>query len=254
MSVGTFIVSQMPEGPMVLAATGCGLVATLLTLHIQDSAADGRRVRALRKDIAELTDRMQSLLSQLAGEYATAHLMIALMQQGIGVLPPDRAVSVWLELLWQTRRRFWSVSYLDPDSGWDSRFAELAVEIQGAKVQVDQIDARRLYMLDDVTELAVLAETITKQVAAGIQVRWILRSTVESNPMLLPLLTKLASHDICLIDSSTIFRLNLDHNRAIESEQISHAPDECRALEGAYRLLFEVSNRINPTQLDSHAG
>jgi hypothetical protein len=213
-----------------------GLLTSLLVKSLIESHENESRLN----EIKSIYVKISSGLSEKAQDMSN---LAKLLRYGTAVFPKEKAVKVWLDLLWLASSRYWSTNYIN--ELWDSTVSELALAIQSAKVRVENVDMRRVFIIDDSHELESLKSVMRAQSNAGVKVRYIFKEEIEKEPYIWKQLSKLDTLDFSLVNSEIIFQVLLDKNRRIRSEQIQIDLKYCKELEEIYSMIFDTSHNFN---------
>lgn len=101
----------------------------------------------IRKEYLELTSRLNYLADKLADRAADAADIIRILKHGSVRIPASKTVDVWLELNWAARNRYWGILYVTPKEIARTSVFDLALAIMAAKVRVNQVDIKRIFLL-----------------------------------------------------------------------------------------------------------
>jgi hypothetical protein len=221
-----------------LLSIAVGLLTTLVIGSINGHLAEEART-------SEQSSRMDLLLSRLAVRLGEATEMAAHLQHGLVSVPRDRTAKAWLDLLWRCSSRYWGTVYTAPEEVVETSLFELGHSVLGAKVRVDQVDARRIFIIEETDELNRMRARLEAQMASGIQIRWIEKAQVEAHPYLREQINAWSTFDITVLDSRVIWLLHLDGNRRIESGTLEIDTDKARRFEETYRLLWDTAKPLD---------
>lgn len=213
-----------------------GLLSSLLIKNLIESHQNEARINELKS----IYMKISSGLSEKAQDMSN---LSKLLKYGTAVFSKEKAVKVWLDLLWMSSSRYWSTNYIN--ELWDSTISELALAIQNAKVRVENVDMKRVFIIDDEREFENLKPIMKSQGDVGIQVRYIFKNKLEKEQYIWTQLNRLNTYDVSLIDSEIVFQVLLDKNRKIRSEKVEINSKQCKELEDMYRILFDISNQCN---------
>lgn len=210
------------------------LLAATLTQHFQVQADQRRLQERLDLLVERVSDR----------ELSSADAASALRYGGVEI-PRSGVTRVWLDRLWRTSSRYWGVLYTAPGEVVDTSVFRLGLAILSAKVRVDQVDVRRIFIIDDDQELAHIRPTMGEQLESNISVRYIFRSTIDAHPLLKAQVRQLSSLDFTVIDRKVVWILQLDRNRRIRSGSL-HFDDALNARMGeVYRLMWDTATPVD---------
>jgi hypothetical protein len=221
-----------------LLSIAIGLLATLVVASINRHVANEYRAHALDSQIGLLLARLGDRMDQVAE-------MASHLRHGPIAVPRERTSKAWLDLLWGCSSRYWGTVYTVPEEVVETSLFDLGHSVLSSKVRVDQIDARRVFIIDDPAELEVMRVRLQSQVTAGIQVRWINRKALETHPFLRDQIGSWSTLDVCLVDSRIVWLLHLDERRRIASGTLQIDPEEARRFEQIYRLLWDAAKPVS---------
>ena len=213
-----------------------GLLASLLFKTLIESYQNELRINELnstyQKMIGAFTEKSQDML-----------IYAKIFKNGTVVFSKEKAVKIWLDLLWISSSRYWSTNYIKEI--WDTNISELALEIQSAKVHVDKVDMRRVFIIDNDDEFEALKSIMKLHSNAGVKVRYIYHTELEAQQFLWRQLIKLDSFDVSLINSEIVFQVLVDKHREIKFEKVYIDSKMCRELEELYIMVFDISHEYN---------
>jgi uncharacterized membrane protein YeaQ/YmgE (transglycosylase-associated protein family) len=209
------------------------LLAGTLSQHFYEET-QGRR----------LADRLDALIERVSDRMLSAADAASALKYGGVEIPRAQVTRVWLDRLWRTSQRYWGVIYTAPGEVVDTRIFHLGLAILSAKVRVDQVDVRRIFVVDSQQELQHVLPAMRLQQERELNVRWVLRSALESHPLLQAQLGSLPSLDFVVIDRSVVWLLLLDGDRRIRSGSL-HFDDALNERFGeVFRLMWDAGSPL----------
>jgi len=226
---------SLQESSKITSSIIIALLASLLVKNLIDSHLNESRINEIKSIYLKITGGLSEKTQDLSN-------LTKLLRYGTAVFPKEKAVKVWLDLLWLSSSRYWSTNYIN--ELWDSTISELALAIQTAKVKVDNVNMKRVFIIDDIIEFESLKNVIKTQCDVGIEVRYIFMSELEKEQYIWKQLKALNTFDISLVDSEIVFQVMLDKNRKIKSENIEIDSKLCKELEEVFKMLFDISRQI----------
>ncbi|HEY0670696.1 MAG TPA: hypothetical protein VGD27_00450 [Longimicrobiales bacterium] len=235
----TYMVSGERGTLAGILSVAVGLLTSLLAATLSQQFAQAEQ----NQKSDERLDRLISGVSErLLG---SADAASALRYGGVEV-PRADVTKVWLDRLWRTSTRYWGVIYTAPDEVVDTNVFQLGVAVLSAKVKVDQVDVRRIFLVDTQNELEHIAATMHALQDNQINVRYALRSNLENNPRIRVQLAELRSLDFTVMDSFVVWQLLIDKARRIRAGSL-HFDERMNAKYAeVFRLLWDASTPVTP--------
>jgi hypothetical protein len=193
----------------------------------------------------ELQARLDLLIDRVSDRALSAADAASALRYGGVEIPRAQVTRVWLDRLWRTSSRYWGMIYTAPGEVLDTNIFRLGLAILSAKVRVDQVDVRRIFVVDSEAELVHTMPAIREQQDNQINVRYVLRATLDAHPILKTQLAQLATLDFTVIDRSVVWQLLLDRNRRIKSGSL-HFDDEMNTrFAEVYRMLWDTATPLS---------
>jgi hypothetical protein len=224
-----------PGDPVVgLLSVAVGLLTVLVVASLNRHALEESRASALDA-------RMDLLLARLGDRMDDAAQTATLLRHGPVVVPREQTAKAWLDLLWGCSSRYWGTIYTAPDEVLQTSLFALGHSVLASKIRVDQVDARRVFIVADQEELASIRQNLLSQMEAGIQVRWIETGMIDADAFLREQIKSWPTYDVSLLDSRIVWLLQLDSERRIVSGLLEIDTDQCRRYEQIYRLLWDTA-------------
>src|SRR5688572_25505903 len=149
------------------------LLVGVLNQHFQEESNDRR-----------LNDRIDLLIDRVSDRALNAADAATALRYGGVEIPRADVTRVWLDRLWRTTSRYWGVIYTAPGEVVDTSVFQLGLAVLSAKVRVDQVDVRRIFVVDSEDELHHVLPFMREQQDSQIAVRYIMRSTVDAHALL----------------------------------------------------------------------
>ena len=234
----TFRASGETDTVTGILSIAVGLLTSLLAAtfaqHFHEEANQQRISERLDYLVHQVSDRMLS----------SADAAAALRFGGVEIARSE-VTRVWLDRLWRTTARYWGVIYTAPGEVVDTNIFHLGLAILSAKVRVDQVDVRRIVLVDDQEELEHLLPAMRAQHDSNISVRYLLRESVKEHPLLNQQLKQLGSLDFSIIDREVVWLLLLDDNRRIQSGALHFDQAMNARYSEVYRLMWDAAVPIN---------
>lgn len=242
----TYRLSGEQDATSGILGLAVGLLASLLasnlSQHFLEDARQDRMEARLEHLIGRVSDRLLS----------SADAAAALRFGGVEIARAD-ATRVWLDRIWRTSSRYWGVVYTAPEEVVDTSIFHLGAAVLSAKARVDQVDVRRLFLVDNQTELEHVLPAIHAAHGSQIKVRYALRATLDTHPLLRTQLRQLPTLDFTVIDSAVVWMLLLDRNRRIRSAMLHFDEAMNTRYAEVYRLMWDAATAPEPDPVVSLA-
>jgi len=238
--VGYFAFISSPSQTSIegLLSISIGLLTTIVIGTIVESYRQSQNANNILVQLS----RLMRVISETQKENIN---LIQVLHYGVVTWSRDQIPTVWLEFLWKVEAKYFATSYISPNEGWDQAYTVLGLEIQKAKVKVNDADIRRVFIVDSEAELAELQKAVFGQQQVGIKVRYILRKEIESKSMLQVWAEKLETLDFVLIDSNYTILTILDKNRRIRHGQLLLDKSKCDMYMRFYTSLFAEAKELS---------
>lgn len=233
----TYQVSDERDAVTGILSLAVGLLVSLLAATVSQHFYEETQERRMAERLDSLIDRVSDRLLSSAD---AAH---ALRYGGVEI-PRAEVTRVWLDRLWRTSSRYWGVIYTAPGEVVDTSVFQLGLAILSAKVRVDQVDVRRIFVVEDQKELEHLMPAMRAQQESQINVRYALRASLDAHPLLKTQLGQLPTLDFTVVDRSVVWMLLLDRSRRIRSGAL-HFDEAMNARFGeVYRLMWDTASSL----------
>lgn len=140
-------------------------------------------------------------------------------------VPKSEVLSFWESCMSRTRSRWIVTTYAAQEETWELGWASQSAK----RIQADRIATgckiTRIFVVEDEEEKERLQAIGTEQKALGIEIRWILKSSLLKNYEVRAAYDRLGSIDVALVDDAWIYRTELDDRRRIVSATASRSGD-----------------------------
>lgn len=216
------------------ASAMMGIVIGILTALLASQIASRIEQEA---DSARIEATLSAVLSRLGDVLSSHHTVASVLRHGVLRCPRERVTSLFQQILWGTQKRYWATSYHS-----EIQHHYLATAIQEAKVKVEGVEIRRVFIVDTEEELTTILGLIQVQRNAGIDARWLFRRDIERDPILRDRVTRFPSLDFTVVDSRLLLLLYLDESRNTLHAEVRFQDSECAEYEEAFRALFPLSS------------
>ena len=234
----TFRLSGETDTVTGILSIAVGLLTSLLAAtfaqHFHEEANQQRIADRLDYLVHQVSDRMLS----------SADAAAALRFGGVEVARSE-VTRVWLDRLWRTSSRYWGVIYTAPGEVVDTNVFQLGLAVLSAKVRVDQVDVRRILLVDDKEELEHLLPVMRAQHDNNIAVRYLLRESVTAHPLLNQQVKQLSTLDFSVMDRDVVWLLLLDGHRRIQAGALHFDQAMNERYSEVYRLMWDAAVPLN---------
>jgi len=215
-----------------LSQVSVGLVASLLGIVVIDGVVIEEQLKGYREDVRQINSLLSSQLTWSA-------LSRTMLELGSMEVSGEQFSRFYLNLLWSIEK-----SYLTTFVATETSAAEghnrLALEIQRVKIRVSGVNVKRLFVFVDDGQLQDHRQMMRLQSEAGIEVRYLLETTISNNREFKELLNRLGTIDFGVIDGKIAMNttVGLSDGRPVE---ITHSMINCEATRvGEYQFFFSL--------------
>lgn len=122
---------------------------------------------------------------------------------------------LWLELLWEVEKSFWALTYLKPEETWNREYTSKGNYIQQAKIEAKDVTIKRVFVVNEVSELGTFYDNIEKQKEMKIDVKFILKKDLNDLWRGHLKTHKIPSLDFAIIDEKYLVIVYMNKNRAM---------------------------------------
>lgn len=214
-----------------------GLLSTLVLTHLVESYRHSQ-------DIRKINFNLVNLLERIAERHQDASDLTQILRYGVTTIPGERYFDTFLQLLWRFENKMLASNYVHPDEGWGRAYGDLVAEFQRSKIKVNKAIIRRVFIVNSDEEVDKLRSVMSEQKKAGVKVKYIFKSKIETTTMLKNKADRLETLDFDLIDSKYIWITILDKNRKIKHGKIVFGKEECERYKRFHDYLFEEAEEI----------
>jgi len=194
-----------------------------------------------RKEFNELVNRINFLTEKISDRLVTASELSDILKYGHVQITSGRVTEVWLDRIWQTHHRYWGVLYTDPKEVTNTSVFQLGLSVMAAKVRVEQVDVKRIFLLETEEELKDSKEAMRICSQHNIQIRSLFRKQMESHPLLKQRVSHLPTLDFTIYDSNIIWLLALDKGRHIQHGELFFDEKMNEQYAEIFRLMWEAA-------------
>ncbi len=168
----------------------------------------------------------------------------SILKYGILKFQRESIPKVWLNILWNFNKTYYSTSLISLDEGWNQAYTKLGLKIQQTKILLNQADIRRVFIIENTEELENAKNIILEQKQNGIYVKYIHSDEIKSKSILNTLSRKLKSMDFGIIDSDFVTLVYLNKKRIIVGGELVTNRSEIQNYKEFYHNLFEEAHEL----------
>ena len=232
----TYRVSGATDAITGILSVAVGLLTSLLAATFAQRFNEEMSQR-------RLAERMDHLIHTLSDRVGTSADAASALRYGGVEIPRGEVTRVWLDRLWRTSSRYWGAIYTAPGEVVDTSIYQLGLAILSAKVRVDHVDVRRIFVVDDHQELEHLLPAMRAQ-EGHISVRYVLRTTLDHHSLLSTQLAQLPSLDFTIIDRDVVWLLLLDGGRRIRAGTLHFDETMNNRFGEVFRLMWDTATPL----------
>lgn len=233
----TYQLSGDQDAVTGILSLAVGLLTSLLASNLsQHFLEDARQRRA--------EERLELLISRVSDRLLSSADVAGALRYGGVEIARGEATRVWLDRIWRTSSRYWGVVYTAPGEVVDTSIFQLGAAVLSAKSRVDQVDVRRIFIVDDQAELEHVLPAIRAPHDSQIKVRYALRATLEAHPLLKAQLRQLPTLDFTVMDATVVWMLLLDRGRRIKSAMLYFDEAMNARYAEVYRLMWDAATPV----------
>lgn len=163
-----------------------------------------------------------------------------LYQYALENVPREEMPQLWKKLVWKMKNNFFATSYMDKDDSWLHHYAKYAdecLEIQKIQIGINNVEVKRIFIIDNVEEIEKLTSVMKKQISYGIKVRYIPTERIEKNDWLNKFKNENKTIDFGLFDGNIVFLWYLNNKRKIMGGRILVGNDN-------YKKYLDFHNKL----------
>ncbi|MFA5229121.1 MAG: hypothetical protein WC240_05535 [Bacilli bacterium] len=218
-----------------------GLLSSMIISILIEGSITHKKIDNLKLDI----QRLKELLADV--EKFKSKLVKRIDENPVTIIKDD-IPNLWLELLWEAEQRYWATTYIKSTEGWDKVYTEIGNHIQKAKIQANDVDICRIFVIDDLIELESLKKHINKQHNIAIKTKYIFKDDIYDNPLWDNYTKALKSLDFSIVDDKYVSLLFMDDERNIHHAEVCKMNDKNKFYENFFRELFKEAKTIKKTK------
>jgi len=214
-----------------------GLLSTLVIAHLVESYRHSQ-------DIRKMNINLVNLLHKIAERHQDTLDLAQILNYGVTTIPSERYFDTFIQLMWRFENKMLAVNYINPDEGWERAYGDLFAEIQQSKIKVNKAIIRRVFIVDSEEEVNRLRSVMSEQNEAGVKVKYIFKSKIETTTMLKNKANRLKTLDFDVIDSKYVWLTIMDKKRKIKYGEILFGKEECENYKSFHDYLFEEAEEV----------
>ena len=182
------------------------------------------------------------LVQELADRSKTNADLEGLFKFRSGEISEHEMGEAWTYLLWRMRKSYRATNYIKNAELYEMGYAKAALQIQAAKIEAQNVDIKKIFIVDNDQELQEMKTVFKNQYDLGIQVKYILYGDIRSKRMLNDKLIQLATIDFGLIDDRTTLLWRLKE-RGIDGGRILLGSEEFAQYDEFFDALFKEAKK-----------
>jgi len=225
--------SGLPEGLFSLII---GLLTTIVTVLVIEFSRQMEKLENINSNLSNVliiisTDQSEKFKSVL--------------KYGFSEIPKEDIPITWFELLWATRKTYYATNYIRQEDIYEFKYAESALSIQKAQIDVRNIIVNKVFILDSEDEIDKIEASLIDQTNLGINAKFILKETIDSTDFLKNRVEKLETIDFGIFDSSVAFLWQLENNRKIKSGKLIFNEKKINEYQLFFNILYREARPLN---------
>jgi hypothetical protein len=207
-----------------------------------NSKKDVRQLR-LTEEILRLSERVD----RLSNEIESACKLINLVHYGYLTFPPEQLYNIWKKLMYDLDNKFYAFSYINPDE-WTQEYTRRLLSPLKSKIDTENANIHRIFVIDDLSELQKLSEVITYHQKYGIEVSYIeTKQLYEASP---PICEKPLSFGFILIDDLRLAIFRFDKRRKVKQIEIVSDREVFKKYQSFYDRARYLAKLLHPSAND----
>jgi hypothetical protein len=176
------------------------------------------------QSIAQVQLEIGVLNSLLADKVRHIEELESILRYGGTSLNIESIDEVWLDLIWRCKEHYFATNYIRPSEIYRTGYAQAALRIQETKIKTRHVSIKKVFILPDTDydtdEIADINSVLLEQHSAGIEVKTIKRSKIQTHVGLKGKASKLKTIDFGLFDSRFVLLWHLNDNRNIDGGSV----------------------------------
>ena len=233
----SYAVSAPTSGLAEMFGIMIGLMTTLVVALLIESYRHAQSINDTNLRLTTLTER-------IAQKHQDTWDFAQILRYGATTVSNEQWIDVLMQLLWRIKHTLLATNYVNPKEGWGRAYGELYHEIQRSKIKVSKAIISRIFIVDNQEEVNQLQSIMAKQHEAGIKVKYILRSKIETTSVLKTGLSSIDSFDFDIFDDKLVWLTVLDKARKVKHCKILFGKGECERYKRVYDNLYLEAEEI----------
>ena len=160
-----------------------------------------------------------------------------------GEIENEKIPEAWMDLCWDIQTEYLAINYEKNESAYDEKWARTGIDIQNAKARMSNVKIKKVFVVDDISELVSLKGLINKHIHCGIEVSYITISQIGGTRGIRNFLRELPSLDFSIVNGDTLFIWNLNEERKCENGELSFNQPK---LETYRDVFFKIHHQAEP--------
>lgn len=219
-----------------------GIVSIMVTMLVVILLETIFQPHSYRKTMEDLSSRVNFMTHKIADKLSMAGELIKILKYGHIRIPPGKSLEVWMELLWSMKKKYWGVIYLSPKELAQTTIFENSISIMIAKIKVEMLDVRRVFLLDDEMEYSELKDCIQLCLDNEIQTRVIYKKDLYSIHSLNDKAMQVKTLDFIIFDDEIVWQTILDNNRFEKYSEIYFDSDLNESFSELFKQIWDAAS------------
>src|ERR1019366_156056 len=210
-------------------------VAWLQFINILENDAESKTSRREAKETKATLERVKAdhaeLLRILGERIEHDRDAYYILRAHKGQLTSDQMTDIWLYLLNRLNKHYYATNFIDSEKIYTTPWGKAALMIQTAKYIESSVFIRKVFLIKNPDEIAVLSQHLEEQRKVGIDIYYLPIEEVKNDPSLCHLYgpeKPIPSIDFGIFDERIVLVWDLDANRevtggrAVFEDQVIH--------------------------------
>lgn len=216
-------------------------VSTVVIWLVINSRKDANQLK-LSEEVLKLSGRVD----RLSNEIESACKLINLVHYGSLTFPAEQLYTIWKKLMYDLDKKFYAFSYINADE-WTQEHTRRLLSPLKSKIDTEGADVKRIFIIDDLSELQKLSEIIEYHQKYGISVSYVeIKKLYESTP---PICENPLNFGFILIDDMRLAIFHLDENRKLKSIEIISDREIFKKYEKIYERIRNLAKPLPSSTL-----
>jgi hypothetical protein len=211
-------------------------VSTVVIWLVINSRKDANQLK-LSEEVLKLSRRVD----RLSNEIESACKLINLVHYGSLTFPAEQLYTIWKKLMYDLDNKFYAFSYINADE-WTQEHTRRLLSPLKSKIYTEYADVKRIFIIDDLSELQKLSEIIEYHQKYGISVAYVeIKKLYESTP---PICENPLNFGFILIDDMRLAIFHLHENRKLKSIEIISDREIFKKYEKIYERIRNLAKPL----------